>query len=107
MYPQDADLTHLAARKLELDAGLSFLRAAAAAACETKPKPPLEDGNSRVGKNGGGGTQSTLERDGTTAGGNGVGGKKGGSRATGATLTETSGTNPIGGWTAISGGGGR
>lgn len=47
---KDTDLTHLAARKLELDAGLSFLRAAAATA--PSDKEPLDGGNAGPRKTG-------------------------------------------------------
>eukprot|EP00903_Cladosiphon_okamuranus_P006300 g6178.t1 len=44
ILPMETDLTHLAARKLELDAGLSFLRAAAAAATATSANVTVADG---------------------------------------------------------------
>ncbi|CAM9466188.1 unnamed protein product [Ectocarpus fasciculatus] len=51
VLPMDTDLTHLTARKLELDAGLSFLRAAAATTAPSD-KEPLDDSNAGPRKTG-------------------------------------------------------
>lgn len=45
MPHKDTDLTHLAARKLELDAGISFLRAATADS-KANPRPVVDNGGS-------------------------------------------------------------
>ncbi|CAM9744831.1 unnamed protein product [Scytosiphon promiscuus] len=60
VLPMDTDLTHLAARKLELDAGLSFLRAADAATSTQKPNPPNKGGIAGPSKSGAQRERSTV-----------------------------------------------